>query len=104
MLALTYMGKQAGRGGLLVTIKAAPIMLSVRHLTDPLSLDAAFEGFYRWGAVRGACQVLLFPVELWALLLLARPKARGVEGQATGGDARADRRGIPPSRQREGHR
>jgi len=38
-------------GGLLVTRKAAPIMLGVRNLgDDPAALQRAFDGFEFWGA------------------------------------------------------
>ena len=53
--------------GLLCTLKAAPIMLSVGHLDDPASLGQAFEGFRLWGNIRGAAQVLAFFATIWAL-------------------------------------
>jgi hypothetical protein len=40
-------------GGLLLTMKAAPIMLSVRHLGNDLAeLQPAFDGFEFWGGLR----------------------------------------------------
>ena len=53
--------------GLLCTLKAAPIMLSVGHLDDPASLQQAFDGFRFWGDIRGAAQVLAFFATIWAL-------------------------------------
>jgi hypothetical protein len=56
-------------GGLLFTIKAAPIMLSVRHLgEDPVALQRAFDGFEFWGWWRGVCQCSAYLASFWALL------------------------------------
>jgi hypothetical protein len=56
-------------GGLLFTIKAAPIMLSVRHLgNDPVGLQRAFDGFEFWGWWRGVCQCAAYLASLWALV------------------------------------
>src|SRR4051812_33040556 len=57
-------------GGLLCTLKAAPIMLSVGHLSDPAALRQAFEGFRFWGDIRGVAQVLAFFAAVWALAAL----------------------------------
>jgi hypothetical protein len=58
--------------GLLATVKAAPIMLSLRQVGDnPLALQKAFDGFRRWGDVRGIFQVLAFLINIWALAALA---------------------------------
>jgi hypothetical protein len=55
-------------GGLLATIQAAPIMLSLREIgDDPAALQRAFEGFNWWGKVRAVFQVLAFGANLWAL-------------------------------------
>jgi len=56
--------------GLALTIKAAPIMLSIRDVTDSATLQRAFEGFWYWGNIRGACQVLAFAAQLLALAFL----------------------------------
>lgn len=56
--------------GLLCTLKAAPIMLSVGHLGDPASLRQAFDGFRFWGDIRGAAQVLAFFATVWALAVV----------------------------------
>ncbi|HYC19361.1 MAG TPA: hypothetical protein VEF35_01910 [Candidatus Bathyarchaeia archaeon] len=56
-------------GGLLATVKAAPIMMSLRRIGDEASaLQKALDGFRRWGNVRGAFQILAFLANLWALL------------------------------------
>lgn len=67
-----YIGAALSIAGLLTTLGAAPNMLSLRHATEPAALTAAFDGFYRWSAVRAAFQVSLFPVEIWALVRLSR--------------------------------
>ncbi|MGZ4934071.1 MAG: hypothetical protein ACXV49_06190 [Halobacteriota archaeon] len=56
-------------GGLLTTVKAAPIMMSVRRIGDDTSaLQKAFDGFRRWGNLRGVFQILAFVANVWALL------------------------------------
>ncbi len=58
-------------GGLLATVKAAPIMMSLRRIGDDTSaLQKAFDGFRRWGNVRGVFQVLAFLANVWALSLI----------------------------------
>ena len=55
-------------GGLLVTAKAAPIMLSMRDETkSDEEMRAAFEGFDRWGRVRGVLQVMAFVMNVVTL-------------------------------------
>jgi hypothetical protein len=56
--------------GLLCTLKAAPLMLSVGHLGDPASLQQAFDGFRLWGNIRGVAQVLAFFATVWALAVV----------------------------------
>jgi hypothetical protein len=59
-------------GGLLLTIKAAPIRLSVGHLgDDSVAMQRAFDGFEFWGGWRSACQVLGFFANLLALGAIA---------------------------------
>jgi len=61
--------------GLLVTAKAAPYMLRVGRLGDDApALREAFDGFHRWSALRGACQVLAFGANLWSLAALRRSR------------------------------
>jgi hypothetical protein len=58
-------------GGLVVTIKAAPIMLSVHHLgNDPVALQRAFDGFEFWGGLRGIFQVLGYLANVWSLVAI----------------------------------
>ncbi len=60
-------------GGLLVTTQAAPNMLRLRRLgNDRAALQRAFEGFYRWSAVRAVFQVLAFGANLWSLAALRK--------------------------------
>jgi hypothetical protein len=70
--------------GLLGTLKAAPIMLSVGHLSDPALLRQAFEGFRFWGDIRGVAQVLAFFAAVWALAALseAEPECRQNAGSS----------------------
>ena len=58
--------------GLIFTIKAAPLMLSIRDINEPAALQIAFEGFRYWGNIRGMCQVLAFASQIWALAVLHR--------------------------------
>jgi hypothetical protein len=47
--------------GLLLTARAAPIMLSLKRSgDDPVALENAFRGFERWSLVRAAAQILAF--------------------------------------------
>jgi hypothetical protein len=63
-------------GGLLLTVKAAPIMLSVRHLGDsPAALARAFNGFEFWGGLRTGSQVLGYFANLWSLVAILRCRA-----------------------------
>lgn len=67
-----YLAVLLAAGGLALTVMAAPIMLGIRDTSDPATLRAAFERFYFWGNLRGACQVLAFFAEVWALGVLSR--------------------------------
>jgi hypothetical protein len=54
--------------GLLITTKAAPIMLSLRADQPPAALLRAFDEFFLWGIyLRGAVDVLAFVAGVWAL-------------------------------------
>jgi hypothetical protein len=59
-------------GGLIFTLKAAPIMLGIRDLSDPAALQNAFEAFWYWGNLPAGCQVLSFFAQLGALAVLLR--------------------------------
>jgi hypothetical protein len=63
-----YAGVVMALAGLLLTFFAAPNMLSLARPQTPEAVKAAFDGFYRWSALRGVFQVLLFPTEVWALV------------------------------------
>jgi len=55
-------------GGLLMTVKAAPNMLRVRHLgDDEIAIREAMRGFTFWSAIRGACQIGAFAANVWTL-------------------------------------
>jgi hypothetical protein len=58
--------------GLVITLKAAPIMLGVRDISDAAALQLAFDGFHFWGNIRGVCQVLVFVAQLWTVAVLLR--------------------------------
>jgi hypothetical protein len=53
--------------GLILTIKAAPIMLDIAAAHDTATLQNAFNGFYFWGNLRAIAQVCGFLAELWAV-------------------------------------
>jgi hypothetical protein len=54
--------------GLLLTIKAAPIMLSLAVPQSTEATERAFQGFYFWGLYfRGAVDLIAFACSLWAL-------------------------------------
>jgi hypothetical protein len=55
-------------GGMATTVKAAPIMLSVRHLgDDPDALERARRGFTFSSAIRAVFQVGAFAANVWTL-------------------------------------
>jgi len=62
-------------GGMLVTTQAAPIMLGTSHLSDPVRLQQALNGFYFWGGVRAVFQFLAFCANLWSLVAVSRQAA-----------------------------
>ncbi len=63
--------------GLLLTIKAAPIMLALATPQPAAAIEVAFTGFFFWGLyLRGAADVLAFVAQLWALATLGDPAAR----------------------------
>jgi hypothetical protein len=65
-----YLAVAFSLSGLLLTIKAAPIMLALA--TPPAgALEATFDEFFFWGLhVRGAADVLAFASQVWALAVL----------------------------------
>jgi hypothetical protein len=54
--------------GLVLTVKAAPIMLSLSEVTSPAALQRAFEEFFLWRLyLRGTVYVLTFVIAIWVL-------------------------------------
>ena len=54
--------------GLLLTIKAAPVMLSLGAAQQAGTLQRAFDDFFFWGLyLRGVAYVLAFVASVWAL-------------------------------------
>jgi hypothetical protein len=60
--------------GLALTFKAAPFMLSLRHVGngDVASLQHAFEQFRLWGGARAVLQTLAFGMNLWSLAAIGK--------------------------------
>jgi hypothetical protein len=69
---LLYAAVLLSASGLVLTMKAAPIMLGIRDVSEPASLRLAFEGFWYWGNLRAVFQVLAFLAQLAALAVLWR--------------------------------
>jgi len=66
----------ANLGVMLLTVFAAPIMLSVPGLgNDPIALARAFAGFAYWDGVRAVVGAVGDCAALWALVALLRPHA-----------------------------
>ncbi len=60
--------------GLLLTVKAAPIMLSLAASQSPAAVERAFDEFHFWGLyLRGFVDVLAFAALVWALSNLRQP-------------------------------
>ena len=53
--------------GLLVTLKAGPHMLAIRHLHDEAALQHHLDEFVRWSKLRGALQIGAFLAAVIAL-------------------------------------
>jgi len=60
--------------GLLMTFKAAPFILSLRHIgnEDLASLQQAFDGFRQWAGFRTVLQTLAFGANLWSLAVIEK--------------------------------
>ena len=68
--------------GLLMTLLAAPNMLSIPRLAnDPAGLANALAGFIFWGDIRGALQILAFFVNLWSLIAVTSGARREGQGR-----------------------
>jgi hypothetical protein len=60
--------------GLLMTVKAAPIMLALGKPQSDAALKNAFDQFYWWGLyLRGSVDTLAFLANVWALSRLSAP-------------------------------
>jgi hypothetical protein len=60
--------------GLLLTTRAAPVMLSLPSLQTEAAIRHAFDQFFLWGLyLRGTADVLAFIALIWALSSLDRP-------------------------------
>jgi hypothetical protein len=58
--------------GLIITLRAAPVMLGLRRVSDePHALDRAFRRFAGWSLPRAIAQVLSFVANLWTLARLS---------------------------------
>jgi hypothetical protein len=57
---------------ILTTSQAAPIMQSLRRIgDDPRALQQAFDGFYRWDAIRAVIGMIEGFFEIWAMVALS---------------------------------
>jgi len=74
-----YVAAALAVAGLLVTFKAAPFMLSLRHIgnEDVGLLQDAFDGFRLWGGVRTVLQTLAFVANLWSLAVIEKHRSAG---------------------------
>jgi hypothetical protein len=71
-----YLAAVASVLGLGMTALAAPQLLRLREPRDLATTEASFRAFHGWGLIRAAFQILAFPINLWALYVLAaRPPA-----------------------------
>ncbi len=72
LAAPVYLAAAFSTVGLAVTILAAPNLLRLRHPQDRATTARSFLLFHRWGLPRAALQISAFPINLWALWVLAR--------------------------------
>jgi hypothetical protein len=74
-----YAWAGANLGVMVLTVFAAPIMLSVPGLgNDPIALARAFAGFAYWDGVRAVVGTVGDCAAIWALVALLRPPAEPV--------------------------
>lgn len=60
--------------GLILTIKAAPIMLGLSRMLPAVAVQSAFDQFFIWGLyARGAADSLAFVALVWALATAYEP-------------------------------
>jgi hypothetical protein len=68
--------------GLLLTVKAAPIMLGLPSAQSSVAVRRAFDEFFLWGLhIRGLADVLAFAALVWALANLNREGKRFEPGR-----------------------
>src|SRR5258708_34847686 len=73
-----YAAALLAAAGLVCTLKAAPIMLSISRSDEPAALQQALDGFHFWGNIRGLFQGLAFFATVWALAVkVSRPDENG---------------------------
>jgi hypothetical protein len=62
---------------LLLTVKAAPIMLGLSEPQSAMAIQTAFDGFFTWGLyLRGSANILAFVALVWALSAPCRADAQ----------------------------
>jgi hypothetical protein len=62
-----YIALALSIGGLLLTVKAAPIMLGLAASQSSLAIERAFDEFFFWGLyLRGLVDALAFAALIWA--------------------------------------
>ncbi len=67
-----YLAGSFSTVGLALTVFAAPQLLRLRNPQDQPTTVRSFLLFHRWGLARAAFQIIAFPINLWALWVLAR--------------------------------
>jgi hypothetical protein len=66
-------------GGLVVTTRAAPRMLSLPRVGgDPVATQQALDGFQFWGNIRAVFQVLAFITNLWSLVTISAQSDKAI--------------------------
>jgi hypothetical protein len=69
---------------LLLTTRAAPIMLGLQHGgTNPVLLQKAFEGFYRWDSIRAVFGTLGDCAAIWSLVAVSLASVKRDDNVAT---------------------
>ena len=74
VLVPAYLAVFLAACGLVLTLKAAPIMLGIRGVSDPERLRQAFDAFWYWGNIRAACQISAFLALLATLPIVWRSR------------------------------
>jgi hypothetical protein len=75
VVAPLYVAAFFSTAGLILTIKAAPIMLGLGGPVPTATVQSAFDAFFVWGLyVRGAADVMAFAALAWALSSAYQPE------------------------------